>query len=191
MIFASKFPNRIVDVEPGLTLADRPFIVYETNDWGAWIRSNTAQQHYVLGRVYQLFSDDDAKLYAVSLSNEIRKQVDYKIFQQQVDKLSWSGSGTAVGWEIVSNWHDGTDGWFCIPHDNQLGLRSVAIPIKTEGSRGMDVRFQIFTLFRDVISLQWSLYVTYIPDNQYINAGLGESDDGGSDSDSSSHYGAA
>ena len=41
----------------------------------------------------------------------------------------------------------------------------------------MDVRFQFFTLFRtwasDIISLQWSLYMTYIPDNQYINASLG------------------
>ena len=143
MIFASKFPNRIIDAEPGLTLAHRPFIVYETNDWGAWIRSNSAQQHYVLGRVYQLFSDDDAKLYAVSLSKEIRKQLKFKIFQQQVQKLSWEGmgTGTAVGLEIVSNWHDGTDGWYCIPHENQLGLQNVAIPIKTEGSRGMDVRF--------------------------------------------------
>jgi hypothetical protein len=143
MIFASKFPNRIIDAEPGLTLAHRPFIIDKTDDQGAWISSNTAQQHYVLGRVYQIFSDNDAKLYAVSLSNQINKHLDFVIFQQQIAKLSWQGSGigTAVGLEIVSNWHDGTDGWFCIPHDNQLGLQNVAIPIKTEGSRGMDVRF--------------------------------------------------
>ena len=179
MIFASKFPNPIIGAEPGLTLAHRPFIVYEKNDWGAWIISNEAQQRYVLGRVYQNFSDTDAKRYAVSLSKEIRKHLGPSILEQQVDKLSWQGSGigTAVGLQIESNWHDGSDGWYCIPHENQLGLQNVAIPLKTKGSRGMDVRFQIFTLFRtlasDIISLQWSLYVTYIPDNQYINAGLG------------------
>lgn len=116
-----------------MTLAHRPFIVYEKNDWGAWIRSNSAQQHYVLRRVYQSFSDNDAKLYAVSLSNEIRKHLDYSVLKQQVDKLSWqgSGTGTAVGLQIVSNWHDGIDGWYCIPHENQLGLQNVAIPLKT------------------------------------------------------------
>lgn len=117
----------------------RPFIVDHTTPDGSWVRSNMAQQHFLLGRPYQLFSPAELAIFAVQRSAEIRITVPKKVFVQQAAKLSWPGVGVVVGVEIVSNKQDATNGWWCVPTQNPLGNGSAVIPIRSEGSRGMDV----------------------------------------------------
>ena len=116
---------------------ERLFQVDHENVRGAWVKSASNHPEFRFGE-----TSLDPVRYGVKQSVS-HCQVGSALFQQQVGTLDFPasgfGAGTAVGIKVISNWTDGTDGWWCIPPTNPLGSSAFKIEVKTEGSRGMSV----------------------------------------------------
>ncbi|KAA1476891.1 hypothetical protein DENSPDRAFT_537018 [Dentipellis sp. KUC8613] len=141
-----------------LTHADfvKLFTIDHENDRGSWVKSSNGVAQYTLGKF--IYTPDETTKYAVKFvtaGNGMNCHMGSVFLQQQVGAVTFPANtgidGTVVGIQVLANWTDGTDGFWCIPPDNPLGAKTVKIEVKSEGSRGMD----------------WGLSVAYIPTPDY------------------------
>ncbi len=117
------------------------FAVDHENVRGAWVQSSTNQSTYVLGRIG--FSPEERARYGILSAKVAEVNVGFVLLEQQVGALEFPAAsgidGYIVGLSVESCWTDGTNGWWCIGNQLQLGAKQAKIEVKTEGSRGMHV----------------------------------------------------
>lgn len=108
-----------------------------------WVKSANGTSVYRLGRT--TFTDKEKTKYAIQYVTGMEAHLDGIFLQQREASIAFPGSlnaiGIVVGIEVQAKWTDGTDGFWCIPRDNPLGTKSFSIAVKSEGSRGMHVRY--------------------------------------------------
>lgn len=110
----------------------------------AWVRSANGKAEFFVGRTQ--FSEDERKrlgIQTVSDGKGMTCKMDSSLFKQQAGSMNFPAgtncNGTIIGFVVESKWLDGTNGWWCIPHENPLGTKQLTIDLKTESNRGMNV----------------------------------------------------